>query len=521
MKKLSGIYDLNAGTFASSSSGVAACKDGALEMEIFGSVYTASGRNNAPEIASLFREYGCGITEHLSGFYILLICDGEKLSVFHDRATSPVAFYYTQSGSKVFFSTSLRDLLNESGIERALNENTIEEFIVNGYIYGDETLLRDVFEIKAYHCLAISRAGIEQTPVRYPLTPMTKGEALDRFRETLDSAIENVISDIDSVSFPLSSGYDSNYIAYVSTEKAGKTATAFSVGGSSGKNELPLVEKNVRYYKNLTLKSALTDGGSLRNLPDIVRRLEGNVYESGIFLQYELMKLVSESGKKSLVCGECADQIMNLHYHDKDRIYPARGELPEYYEFSEYPYIFSSYLILKKSGILANSFDIEARYPYLDERLISVCKPLGCISMKDKRVHVANCRECLPPEVVANMSKIGGSTDCHSLFTGKKEIKEFFALIEGSSFFKRYGGIIEKHDPLASERQTGVTLLKTKIRNIILTLLHMKREDLFAEEIKLKEYLCVAYLAVFEALFVSGSGFSYEDDNLSLYDIIR
>ena len=37
------------------------------------------------------------------------------------------------------------------------------------------------------------------------------------------------------------------------------------------------------------------------------------------------------------------------------------------------------------SIILANSFDIEARYPYLDEPLISVCAALKEISRKEKR----------------------------------------------------------------------------------------------------------------------------------------
>ena len=148
---------------------------------------------------------------------------------------------------------------------------------------------------------------------------------------------------------------------------------------------------------------------------------------------------------------------------------------------------------------------VETRYPYLDEDLISVCAPLGEISRKDKRVHVANCHACLPPEVVANMSKIGGSTDCHSLFASADEVQSFFRMVERSAFFKAHKELILKHSLEEKERQTGLTALKTKVRNTALSALHARNSDsYYSDEMKLREYLCVAYLALFERLFVSG-----------------
>lgn len=515
MKKLCGYYDLNERQYRDASESVLSFETESLSIWILGNVRAGESFNDGAAISALYQQHGLRITEHLSGAYLLVVFEKETgvLRVFQDRATSPVALYYTKTGDRLYLSSSLRALLAASCVLRKLNEDVLEEFLVNGYLYSEATLLENVFKIKAYHCLSIENGLVNQVPVRYPKTEMTKGEALDRFKPTIDRAIERCIADLDDVSFPLSSGYDSNYIAYVATKDGKRSTTAFSVGGSRGKNEVPIVEKNVPFYPNLTLHTASTDGASLSRFPDIVWRLEGNVFESGLFLQYELMNLVKQAGKKTLVCGECADQIMNLNYHRKDRIYPQSADgAPTYYEFSEYPYIFSSYLILKKNGILANSFGIETRYPYLDEDLISVCDPLGEISRKDKRVHVANCHACLPPEVVANMSKIGGSTDCHSLFASADEIQSFFRMVERSRFFKAHKALILKHSLEEKERQTGLTAIKTKVRNAALSALHAGRSDsYFQEETKLREYLCVVYLALFERLFVSdNSDFSAE-----------
>ena len=525
MKILSGCYDLTTNEYSDSSVGVYSFSDDSVELYIFGSIYTGDAVNDGKKIMSLYREHGIGVTAFLSGSYILLIYDFavKTLRVFYDRATSPVAFYYTVTAGKIYMSTSLKDLLRKSAIERCLNEDVIEEFLLNGFIYGSETLVKNVKKAQAYHCLEIANGRLCEHKVEYPLKTVSPGQALETYAQTLDCAIIKTIGADKEVNFPLSSGYDSNYIAYVATEKAKRKANAFSVGGKRGKNELPVVEENVKYYKNLELRSAITNGNSLKNLPDIVMRLEGNVYESGIFLQYELMKLVSRSGAEKLICGECADQVMNLYYHSQDRINPVRddGGKPMYYEFSEYPYIFSSYLILKKSGILANSFGIETLYPYLDEDFISVCAPLGPVSRKDKRVHVANCCGCLPPEIVKNMSKKGGSTDCRSLFDNDEEIKRFFRKIEKNRLFKECSSYIFGNDIFKKEKQTGVTLLKTKLRNIILTVLRMKKDGPYFIEVKLRLYLCAAYLIIFNELFIVRGGSDEKCKDIAFDDIIK
>ncbi|MBQ6067383.1 MAG: hypothetical protein IJK89_11255 [Clostridia bacterium] len=507
MRQLSGRCCIGKKEYVDGSTGVYTYADEACSLWVLGRCLTGETCNDGAALLSLFREYGDSVTEHLNGAYIAVFFrkDDGSLHVFHDRATSPVALYYTQKDGVVYLSTSLKTLLAESKIDRKLNESVIEEFLVNGFLYGADTLVEGVHKIKGYHCLVIDGDGVKQQPVKYPFETIPKGEALERFKPVLDRSVQRSLEGLDDVSFPLSSGYDSNYIAYVTTELAGKPATAFSVGGRRGKNEVPIVEQNAPHYRKLTLKTALTDDDSLRHFPDIVWRLEGNVYESGLFLQYELMKLVAGSGKTSLLCGETADQVMNLNYLREDRIFPPPGENgPRYYEFSEYPYIFSSYLILKKSGILADSFGIEARYPYLDEPLISVCYALRNISRKDKRVHVANCGECLPREVTANMSKIGGSTEFHSLFNSEREMKTFFAAVERSDFFKTHLPLIKKYSYEESQKQTGVTLLKTKLRNAALALLHIRKDTYFNEEMKLKEYFSVAYLILFQKLFIEG-----------------
>lgn len=456
-------------------------------------------------------EITCG---HDDAQYIKLRFDisAGEIEVTQDRSTSPLIFYYCKKDNEVFFSTSLKKLIVISNTTRTLNEEVVEEFILNGFIYGEDTLIEEVKKLAPLHKLVISKEGVHQIEAEYPIQEMSEDEAKKKFKDTLDKAVENCIADLDEINVPLSSGYDSNYINYIANQKEGARMNAFSIGGKFGKNELPIVEENVKHYPKENLFGALTDSNTLQYFPDIVWRLEGAVYENGLFLQYELNKLVNEKGKKTLVCGECADQVLNKYYFDSSRLKPQREEdgSPKYYEFSEYPYVFGTQLILKKNGILANSFDIETRYPFLDEELSVVAKPLGVYNQKNKRIHVENCNAHLPKEIIENISKIGGATECISLFENEEEIKRFFKSVEKSSFYKKHKVIIRKHTLEEKERQKGIDLLKTKALNAKSRLAKKKDADKeanarFHTEIKLREYLCVAYLVIFNKQFIEES----------------
>ena len=513
MKQLFGVYDKKTNNYSDNSADVIQYESSDLRLWIMGRVETKSGINATEEITEILNNHFSEFTEYVAGVYIVVACNlkNKKVAVFHDRTTSHAVMYYTETEDKIYIGTSLKKILCESKIKRELNGNAIEDFITNGFLYGQETLIKNVYKIKAFHSLVLSDGKAEQVKADYPVASMTKGEALDKFKETLDRSVRKCFDGEAEINLPLSSGFDSNYIAYIADNEKNVPVNAFSVGGKFGKNELPIVKNNVECYNNINLHSALTDDNTLQNLPDIVWRLEGSVYEVGLFLQYELARLVEKNQKKYLICGECADQVFNMNYLKKDRFEPDKKDNEViYYEFSEYPFIFGSYLILKKNGILANSFGIETRYPYLDYELVSIGNSLAEINRKDKRVHVANCRECLPAEIIANMSKIGGSTDCHSLFNSSEEIQSFFKKVESSDLFKKYGEVFKRHSFTESEKQTGTDRTKTAVRNAVLDILHIgkdgrKKSAYFNEEMKIREYMNIAYLIVFEELFIKGN----------------
>ena len=515
MRTISGIYNTSTGEWQSRSNTVIQSWDGSLSIEVCGTLRPMDGDDN---FAALFRRHGAAVTGHLTGNYLAGIYDGDAkaLTIIQDRMTSPITMYYSQCGDLLHYSTSLKQLLMQTSMARELEEKSVEEFLVNGYLYGERTLLKNVFKLKAFHALVADGNGVRQVHVDYPLRKLTMGEALDLWKPTLDTAIRDTFRGETEINQPISSGYDSNYILHVATKFGELPVNAFSIGGKKGKNELPKVKENMKEYPDVKLHTALTSDDTLQHFPDIVWRLEGNVYEAGVFLQYELAKLVTGLGKKYLVCGECADQVMNENFLKQDRIFPDKFA---YYPFDKFPYIYSSHLILKKNGILFNSFGVETKYPYYDERFVSVANAVAPISGRDKRCHVANCKSCLPPTVLKNsIVKIGGNTEFHSLFANADECGKLLATVENSDFHRKFSDVIFKNSYEAVVAQAGGATFKSKLRRKVLDMLGIgrkqrRKDDYYREEMRLRDALCASYLMIFERLFVKDANVQFDAES--------
>lgn len=519
MKHLSGNVSLDCGTIKDVSSCSFSYENDDILVRLLG--YMTS---DGSDIVKTYNLYGPDLTKYISGVYLLLIYDKNQkvLYVFHSWTTSPHNLYYTINNNRFYYSTSLKKLFCLSRISRKFETFKLNDFLTNGYIVGKYTLVKNVFKLESFKYLRVEKALIQQKESKYSFRNTDLESAKIQWDEVLNNAVlRSIISD-NEINMSISAGYDSNYIMYIANKESNAHINAFSVGGNVGKNEIPLVEKNVRSYNNVSLFTTYTDSKTLSNLPDIVWRLEGATYECGIFLQYELARLLHECNKTSIICGEGADQVMNVWCFDEHRTKPSGKN--NLYKVSDYPYLFISNLVLKKSGILANSFGIETRYPYLDNEFISIAKELVSLNGIDKSFHISRCKSTLPSDVVENIAKIGGSTDCQSLFQSEIEKEKFISRIKRSEFYKTHHCLLRECSDRSkySSRKYSIRYFIEIASSLFNKKQNCKRLQL-RNEIALREYIGYAYLIIFQKLLLSGDYdelFEQDGIDINIIDIL-
>ncbi len=488
MRKICLEYDFSAGILRSASD----CGITDLGDAVIYSMDTLP--LEADEIVALLRTHGESITTKLGGVYLFAVHDKKSGEVwaFHDALTSPFALYYFECGGKAFISTTLRFILPH--LETREMSAFVGDFRKNGFIDRKETLVKNVCKLCPSHALKISGGKIKQVGCSYQTGALSQQEAAQQWYELLDKSVADSLCG-NAPALALSSGYDSNYILSSVLRQSSCPVDAFSVGGVFGTNELAAVKENVAELKNVQLHEIIVDSTMLSCLRDIVLRLEGCCFERGIFLQYILAKTLAENGVKNFLCGECADQIFNKNFYEKPHLPDAPGKVaPKHFNLTS-PYEMAAFVILKKSGILLNSFGIVGRYPFLEEAALSLASATKDLNGTSKAFHKQQCREVFSKTVCKNLRKIGGSTSYSALFKSEEEIKKFIEDTKKSPMYSVSAA--------SKIKSRCINLAKKILRRSSSSLRSMNRES------DLCGCMTTKYLEEFYDLFVSGK---HDDD---------
>jgi asparagine synthase (glutamine-hydrolysing) len=506
MNHITGHFSLQNGILSDISRCDYSFENDKIAIRILGHLYGIDKTSIGPAVFDLFTSYNVKITSHLSGVYLLLVYDKDKhaLHFFHGLQSYSLALYYTVNNGNLYYSTSLKHLLAGSQIPREFDEDGLRAFLMYGFVADNRTIVQNVFKMEPFKSLSAANGIVQQIPAHYTVKSIDEDEAEEMWNTVLERAIVRHLTGEEEINMSLSSGYDSNYILHVTSRKAVVPINIFSIGGKSGVNELPSVEKIVANYDNINLSTAYSDSTTLRCLPDIVWRLEGAIYQRGVFLQYELARLLRKENKAFLICGECADEVMNERYLDSELNTPSSEKSIFDLTPNKDPYQYGNNMVMKKTGIMANSFDIEVRYPYLDDDFISVANALRHRNGTNKQFHRNNCNQILDPGVLKNLSHKGGTTDVISLFDSASDIGRFICRVKRSDFYRSHSSLLHSIGTIP----TGESILRRSISIIpdfiAISDTRIGRESFKRTEIALRQYLSYAYLDVFNRLIISG-----------------
>lgn len=380
----------------------------------------------------------------IDGVYLVCIYNKRKntLQVVPDVTSSSYPMYYTIHDGKVILSTYLRLLLQESGISRKINHKIIPSVFKNFCVMNNETLVENIYKICPGTYIEISMNGVVVN--KHPGVKLN-----NLFEKEID--IETVLHTFinkqfnDEIHMALSSGYDSNMLLHCATKGLRKQVTTYTIGAQYGKTESNTVRKIVDNYN---INSIFYDIGNAKDtLPDIIWRLEGAVFENGIILQYYLSKIAFENECKKILCGESADEVMFCNYNKLRNPFSMEEFSTYRVPFSSNPFLATNLIVLKKNGIMMNSFGIQPVYAYKTAQFISYAEKISHLNNNNKREFKRICSNCFDSNVKKLVASSGGATDPRS-FINPEELIKLIDLIASKTWISDHVKWLhqEKHD---------------------------------------------------------------------------
>ncbi len=516
-----GVYDLENGELNISENGAKhVCKN-----EVDAWILNVSTDSMCQNIVDCFLDKRPVIIDEM---YLAFVYNRncKKLEIFADITTSPYNLYYTEKSGKIYFSTSLKILLYESRIERSLDFESAKSFLSNGYVVGETTLIKKVKKLTFGNKLDLSIGNAVQ--VKSLFTSKHQSSSINFEGQLLDSMQKSIIGMLqegETVALPLSNGYDSNLILDTVLKNTDKKIIAFTVGGKYGSNEISAVKDNLS-GTDVKLCTELIDESYFEYFSDIIWRLEGSVYESGVFLQYALAKTVKQQGVKILICGEGSDEVQNKYYAESmNRVLVNNSPRDKrYFTYSD-PFVGTNLMIMKKSSVMLNSFGITGRYPFKSASVASAAMSVSKKNGTEKKYYKKLCGNLFDEKITKNLKTKGGTTGVRTV-VDSYTLEQLQKFIQGNELIseikKAKNDIVKDSYTKKLRKEQGVKRILKEIRDegLIRGMRQILNNRKYAPLASLFKQV---YLVIFNELFIKNDcydSFSSEEAPVSTRELL-
>ena len=335
--------------------------------------------------------YGWRILDKLEGMWSIAVYDENtsRLTLCRDRfGEKPLSYIKTAEG--IFYASEVKILEHLSGQALLPNKLQIQRFLVNGYksLYKTtETFFEGVIDVPAKTLLHFNDDGTIDSEVYWK--PNFDVDESIKFNQAVKQSKEKLVRSLDlrlradvPLAFSLSGGVDSVSLVSLAKHELGVPVHGFTIRNSDPRyEEWELVDKVVDELKIEHTYVDLNTTGFLDNLRTMITHRKTPVLTITYYVQWLLMKKISEMGFKVIIGGTGADELYTGYYdHHLFYIASLDGELREnaikqwsanLRQFIQNPYLSNPNLFIEKPDFRDHIYlDAELYKTFLIDRFV-------------------------------------------------------------------------------------------------------------------------------------------------------
>lgn len=263
-------------------------------------------------IIALYKKYGVGLLDMLSGMFAFAIWDEEKQQLFAARDRfGEKPFYYSLKKGEIVFASEVKAIQATSFRDKSVNNKALAKYLNHGYTGPDMSIFNSVSVLPPAHYMIYNTEGV--TVKRYWTMPATTesislSDAADRFEALFTQAVEKqMVADVECCAF-LSGGLDSTSVVSVA-KQFNKGLKTLSYGYKGEDSELPYARLVSDMYNTHHIEM---EEENVR-IADVLQKLAA-VYDepfgdSSAVSTYMICKRASEYCKVVLT-GDGADELL-------------------------------------------------------------------------------------------------------------------------------------------------------------------------------------------------------------------
>ncbi len=169
-----------------------------------------------------YEKWGCRMADHMHGMFAFALWDETEKELFCLRdqfGTKPFFYYETEDGD-LLYGTSIRQIMEQPGFVKELNEEMLQLYLTLTYVAGENTFFRGLKKLLPGRYLIWKNGKMKIERYWKPEFQPDESKSLEEWADEIHTTIQMIMpevkaSDETAESF-LSGGVDSSYVLAMS-----------------------------------------------------------------------------------------------------------------------------------------------------------------------------------------------------------------------------------------------------------------------------------------------------------------
>ena len=177
-------------------------------------------------LVKAYETWGYDMAAHMHGMFAFALWDEaeEKLFCLRDQfGTKPFYYYVTEEG-RLLYGTMIRQIMEQDGFVKELNDKLLQIYMSLTYVPGEETFFKGVMKLLPGRYLVWQNGKMEIVrywkPEFHPDESKSLEEWADEVHETLQKIMPETKAANEEIDSFLSGGVDSSYVLAMSEASA-------------------------------------------------------------------------------------------------------------------------------------------------------------------------------------------------------------------------------------------------------------------------------------------------------------
>ncbi len=203
-----------------------------------------------------YEVWGCDMGNHMHGMFAFALWDEaqQKLFCLRDQLGTKPFYYYLTADCNILYGTMIREIMQQPGFVKELNEEMLQIYMSLTYVAGDDTFFKGIKKLMPGCCLTWQNGSTSikryWKPEFHPDNTRTLEDWADEIHTTVKNMLEEVKDPEETAESFLSGGVDSSYVLAMSdvqvTNSCGYDDERFDESGLAKQTADILNRKNHR-----------------------------------------------------------------------------------------------------------------------------------------------------------------------------------------------------------------------------------------------------------------------------------